>query len=517
MRGRWAKPATLGINTKAVTSAVDEYRAGASAPWHETEKLNASSSAEWVDSGQADDSSSLRWKKKGKMLWHESDDPWDRSRPADNAQNSEWPLGGFKEDSSRLAPWNEGKPADDRSRAFWGKLEKNNFGSFLVLYPDSVPSEQSFWIPWVKYSRTLAPGWGVVTPETPDPNAPGQQIIIPVKVRYNILNSAQVVKVGGGAINCTALSMSIDYTSWSWGFSMSVPADQQAALMPVAYNEPVELDIVIQGEPYRMVAESIKRERAFGSNQLVVSGRSLTAYLDSKYAPKKNFGNNVARTAQQLMNDVLTDNGVPIGWAIDWNVDDWLVPANTWSMRGTYIEGLVNIANSIGAYLIPDPLLKEIRVLPRYPQKPWDWSLDTFDIQLPTAVVQRESIEWYESPDYNAVYVSGTTSGVTAQVKRTGSAADKVAEMVTDPLITHVDAARQRGIAELGMSGAMANIVLSMPILSETGIILPGKMLKYVDGADALISLSRGVNVTAQWGSNGALVLRQSVEVEAHA
>ena len=40
--------------------------------------------------------------------------------------------------------------------------------------------------------------------------------------------------------------------------------------------------------------------------------------------------------ACQLMDDVLTLNGIPLGWSIDWGLTDWNVPAGIFNQRGTW-------------------------------------------------------------------------------------------------------------------------------------------------------------------------------------
>ena len=65
-----------------------------------------------------------------------------------------------------------------------------------------------------------------------------------------------------------------------------------------------------------------------------------------------------------------------------------------------------------------------LRILPRYPVAPWDWSGVDPDFSLPSAATTRESVEWLEKPAYNAVYISGEGAGVLAQVQRGGTAGD---------------------------------------------------------------------------------------------
>lgn len=88
-----------------------------------------------------------------------------------------------------------------------------------------------------------------------------------------------------------------------------------------------------------------------------------------------------------------------------------------------------------------------------------------------------------KNPAFNAVYVSGERAGVVAQVKRSGTAGDVPTTMVVDPLITHADAARSRGIAILSDTGKQALVTLELPMLPELGLLSPGLMLSIGAGS----------------------------------
>lgn len=326
---------------------------------------------------------------------------------------------------------------------------------------------------------------------------PTETIVVPVRSVYMVINNILLRRVSDNFLIPTfALSLSIDADSWTWGFSASLPATALDAVMPSA-STPIELDASINGTSYRVIVESIGRERAFNSDTIRISGRGKNAVLAAPYAPTQTFTNASQRTAQQLMDDVLTLNNVPLGWTIDWQLDDWLVPAGAFAAQGSYIDGLTAIASAAGAYLQPHPTLQQMRVLLQYPIAPWEWATVTPDYELPSAVTVRESTEWIDKPAYNRVFVSGQSQGILGQVTRTGTAGDLVAPMVTDPLITEVNAARQRGISVLGDTGRKALLGLRLPILQETGVILPGKFVRYTDGADEMIGIVRGTNVEA--------------------
>ena len=84
--------------------------------------------------------------------------------------------------------------------------------------------------------------------------------------------------------------------------------------------------------------------------------------------------------------------------------------------------------------------------------------------------------------------------------------------MVTDALITHADAARQRGVRELAAGGRQAMVSLQLPVLETTGVIPPGKMVRYVDGSTTRVGITRSVQVDVRMPE-----IFQSIEVETYA
>ena len=343
---------------------------------------------------------------------------------------------------------------------------------------------------------------------------PDAAVVVPVRRTYIVLNTLQLTRVDGSVdIPCFAMTLKIDMDTWTWGFTATVPADQLSNLQPAGFGEPVELDAAINGTHYRVFAEGLQRDRQFGQLKTIsITGRGISAVLSEPYAPTQTFTSSEDRTAQQLMNDALTVGGVSLGWTIDWRITDWLVPVGAWSHMGTYMTALNTIAQAGGAFIQPDPSSKTLRVRPRYPAAPWDWGDLSPDFELPTSVMTKESITWADKPAYNAVYVSGTNAGgVLGYIKRTGTAGDLLAPMVSDALTTHADAARQRGIAVLSDTGRIATPTLSLPVLSETGIIEPGSLIRYVDGSSTTLALVKSTAVDARRPA-----VRQTLEIEAH-
>lgn len=350
------------------------------------------------------------------------------------------------------------------------------------------------------------------SPPGPEPH-PGT-VTVPIRRVYMLLNSASLRRVDGNIpLPTFSLTMSLDVGSWTWGFSASLPARALSDLQPSSYGDPVELEALVNGVPYRFLAESISRERSFNDEGLRVSGRGLSAVLDTPYATTQNFTNASALTARQIVENVLTDNGVSIGWGVDWQMVDWSVPAGVWSHNGSYIDAVNNVARAAGGYVQPHASAQTLRLANLYPTAPWEWAATLPDFELPADVMVQESIAWKENARYDRVYVSGASDGgVAGMVTRAGTAGGVVAPMVVDPLITHVDAVRQRGLSVLATAGRQAMVGLSLPVLAETGVIVPGKMVRYVDGGVTRTGITRGVQVTVDMPE-----ITQRIEVETYA
>lgn len=352
--------------------------------------------------------------------------------------------------------------------------------------------------------------------EPPGPQ-PGATVVVPIRRIYMTTNTLQLVRADTGQpIACEAFSLGLDADSWTWSWSASVRNDALALLLGPAGDDPREVIATVNGVDFRLCAESISRERVFARNTVRVQGRGRNAMLDAPYAPVLNHSHASDRTAQQLMAQALEINGVGIGWDIEWEVADWLVPAGTWTHQGTHISAVLDIASAAGAIVQPHRTDQVLRILPRYPAMPRDWGDLTPDYELPADVMALEGIDWVTRPAYNRVHVAGTrTGGVLGEYTLTGSAGDIVAPMVTHPLLTHSDAARQRALPELANTGAQALMRLRMPVLSETGFILPGSLVRYVDttvsGSPSRLGLVRGNALS--WDRP---TLRQTLDLETH-
>lgn len=345
---------------------------------------------------------------------------------------------------------------------------------------------------------------------------PPAAIVVPAQRTYIMINSIEIRRadnLGGDPLPSESFSMSLNRQSWTWQFSAAFHASARDALTPGAGGQPVELEVRVNNQPFRLQAERIGRSRKFGEHMVTVSGRGKAAVLDAPHAPVQTFSHTLDRTAHQLMTEVLTVNGVGFGWSVDWNLTDWLVPGGVWMHQGTFITALADIAASVGGYLQPHDTDSVLRVLPSWPKPWWDWGTLAPDIELPDGIAEVDDTEVVDQPAYDRIFVSGEARGVLADLTRSGLPGTVLKQpMAVHPLITSMDAARQRAIAELSESGRALKHRMTLPVLPQTGVITPGMVLRYVDD-DAVqrLGIVRATNLQQQWP-----VLTQTLELDSH-
>jgi hypothetical protein len=305
-----------------------------------------------------------------------------------------------------------------------------------------------------------------------------------------------------------------DSGSFGWTFSAATPVSVFDQLAPTG-STPAQILITIDGLQFVFLVDKIQREESYGSRAARISGRSATALLARPYAREIAHHITTAATAQQLAAAALDYTGT----GLDWGITDWLVPAGAWSHQGTPLSAVQAIAEAAGGYLQSHRSTNTIQVRHPYPELPggipggpWNWSGSfAADVELSPSVITKTGIERIDNAALNAVYVSGTTQGLLARIMRAGTAADQLAPMVTDPLITAPEAALQRGLAILGAAGPKHSLQISLPILTgpaQPGILDVGQLVQ-INEATPYRARVRSVSVSSQDA-------RQTVTLERH-
>lgn len=416
------------------------------------------------------------------------------------------------------APWVISRGADSVTAFASNAISAALHRLHRCPWGDQIARDTDAWLPW-GIGRQISQGPIIIIP-VPDPDEPDPStIIIPSRRTYIVINDASLKRVSNNvSLPVSSLSIAIDDGGAHWSWSAALPLAALDELEPDAPGELVELEAAVNGAAFRLLVESVRDREAFGSSSLAIGGRGIAAELSAPVYPVVSHDNaGAAANAQQLADAALMFNGVPLGWTLDWQAADWLVPAGAWVFGGTPLDAVSRIAAAAGAYVQAAPAARTLKVLPRYPVAPWDWHTATPAVILPAAAVLERGTEHAHRPAYNVVYVSGQAQGIRARVKRTGTAGDVAAEMVVDPLITHADAATGRGMEILGNTGAKRIVRLETGILPASGVIHVGALMDWVRGSVTQRGLVRGVSISASvpgGRSRQPLMVRQTVEVE---
>lgn len=320
-------------------------------------------------------------------------------------------------------------------------------------------------------------------------------------------------------------TVAADSGSYCWSLSASGPASLFEQLAPVG-GLPAHIKVTLDGIPFVFAVDSLARTKSFGQTGVRVQGRSVTALIAAPYLRASTRANATDMTAQQIALDALASTGIDLDWGIgagafaNGGLVDWLVPTGAWSHQGTPLDAVQAVVQAAGGYLQSHRSAATLLARHPYGQRmgdnpgaPWGWMTGPADVELATDALITEGVERKDGADINGVYVSGTSAGVLAMVKRTATAGDKLAAMVTDPLITHVDAARQRGLSILGAAGHKFAVSLDLPVLTgagQPGVLDVGQLVQ-INAAQPWRARVRSVSVQAKQPT-----LRQTITLERH-
>lgn len=343
-------------------------------------------------------------------------------------------------------------------------------------------------------------------------SVPPALVVVVSRGVYRMLNSVELRRVDTNELLPVlgGFGMSLDMDSFTWSFSVDLLGSALSRVVPGGDGLPVELELRVNGAPYRMLAQRWRRSVQFPRSVITLGGGSPNALLAAPHAPLLSFQQPAARTARQLVDDVLSINGVPLGWGVDWQLTDWPVPAGTWAHHGSWATALIDIAGSVGGYVQPHDTARTLRILPAFPHAAWNWAAVVPQFQLPAGVASIEETEAVRKPDYNAIYLHGEPGTSLFHRYKPASAADATAPMAVHPLLVHPDAAAQRAIAALSDTGRQLAQRLTLPILPETGIIKPGVYVRYTDdGGAQRLGLVRATTVA----DGGEAAIRQTIAV----
>lgn len=347
-------------------------------------------------------------------------------------------------------------------------------------------------------------------------------VILPARVYMTVHNVFAQLLPTMANVPIFDATLSADVGSFAWSFSAN-GHESLFAQLARSTALPVRIKLTIDGLEWVFLVETLRRTHAFGKNGVSITGRSVTALAGEPWTRSLAYNNDDAMTAQQIAAQALDLSDV----ALDWGITDWLVPAGAWSHNGSRLSAVQRVAEAAGGYVQSHRSAATLQVRHPYPLLPggvpggpWNWSSVTPDIELAADAVITSGKEAKDGADIDGVYISGTNQGVIALVKRTGTAGEKLAAMQADPLITHVDAATQRGLSILGTAGAKEHVTLELPVLTgsgQPGVIDVGKLVQ-VNESNLWRGRVRSVSVSCTRRADNEPISKvaQSLTLERH-
>ncbi len=341
------------------------------------------------------------------------------------------------------------------------------------------------------------------------PNPEPPRYVIPLLRVYMTVHSIDAVLLPSlERVPLQSLSITTNDDDYGWTMSASGKLSLLDQLAP-RQGVPQQIRVTIDGIQWVFAVDPPARTRKFAEHAVQVTGRSVTSLLAGPYFPSTEWANTMPRTAQQLVLEALDLTGV----TLDWQLDDWLVPANIWSHSGTPLSVAQRIAEAAGGVVRSHRFEPQLQIAPRFPHMPWAWSDAVADVRMPAQIITSDSLQATRVARYNAVYVAGTGQGLPlGHVVRAGTAGDRLAPQVTDALITDTVAARLRGQSVLAASAITHQQPLTVPLLTggtNPGLILPGYLIEVQEPAETWRGLVRGITVSVD-----APAVRQTLDVE---
>lgn len=356
----------------------------------------------------------------------------------------------------------------------------------------------------------------------PEPEPGDSQVVIPVRKVYFVLNSMSLKRVSNNTqIKVKAVEVSTDMDTWAWGFSAMCPKSELAAINPI--SGPVEVELELNGYVWRFLVEELTETRKFGDTSYRISGRSLTAQLDDPYMLKHSYVQTESLQSRQLVDAVLARSDVPSGFTVDWSLGNafptlgWDMPAGTYSYTDkTPMQAIKELVDGVKGFVNSHPKNKQLKVRSRYPLMPWELAAATADVEIPHSVARMRGVQLRKSPEYNGVYMRGEATGKFGFVKRLGTAGETIPPLYVNKALSADDAIREAGKYFLSACGVRSYVDLGMPLLDNTGLITPGKLISVVDGGlgegETFRGFSQGLKISAAWDET--LSITQTVSIE---
>lgn len=332
-----------------------------------------------------------------------------------------------------------------------------------------------------------------------------------------VMQNDVFVEFDGQKISPLSLNLRTDMDSFCWQIELTLGPDDFVRLAMdgrVKGNE-ATLSASVNGERFVWLAEDYRDNRVFGQRSYTVIGRSVSAYLGADYAaPNSGVYLNMPLYAQQIAQQQL----LPVSFELDWAVEDWLVPADAYSIDGlSPLAVLQDIAQAVGGFVESDPMQKRLAIKPRWPAAAWGIAEAKANMSVPENMIASISGQKRVNTRYDAVYLwAEHEHGKAADVYRTSGSHNQRASALIHALYTDDAVLRQAGLATLSDSGTHKIETVKLPI--APAYFVPraklGEIWQFTQSDGAWRGVVTGVAIEVSVGSDGAVEVWQNITVD---
>lgn len=267
--------------------------------------------------------------------------------------------------------------------------------------------------------------------------------------------------------------------------------------------------ISINGYEFYAIAEQPSVSKVFGSATYSSTGRSRVAELAAPYKLPLSYTNATARSFAGLLGDLLQTTG----WTVELSgIPDFTIPAGAFSVGNkTPIEAVAEAVGQLGCMILTDDAAKKLTIVPRWPTAPWEMATAVPDLALHDAVITSYSDSVSRNPLCNVVWLRGEQQGISAKVKRAGSAGNIPAADISAQLIVDNQAARVAGTNALAETGDKLSVNLSMPVMADLPPATPGMLIGVTINSEVFKGVCDSWTIRATVSERGDIDIEQSI------
>ena len=339
---------------------------------------------------------------------------------------------------------------------------------------------------------------------------------LPMQPIWIIMNTLECVTLPDGVpLELSSVTIQGGRDAWYWSLNATLWNPLDIERLKPSLQGRTRLQITVNGHVFVFDVDGFSRRRAFGQNGYSITGVSQTAVAGAPYAAASTGKNAALTNVSQLADAALAGSGI----SADWQAVNWNLSAGQYQyVNQSPVQQLQTLATAAGAFVGSDFETPVIRIQPHYKIKPWQWSAQNADLEIPVDVVQSESVQWQSNPNYNQVLVQGVNQGVQVLATRAGTAGDVPANDVLDSLMLDTSVAHARADYELSRGGQQAKVTQVLPVFNPPdvlGVLKPGQLLAVNEASQVDVGMVDSVTVSAQLQGD-ALVVRQSVALIRH-